>query len=81
MSNEIFQAWYSRQHVSYGGSTCFYKREDGTEVEVTCVTRLGNSDTYKWPDKEYLGLVVEYSRIGRRSPQFEESLSMTTNGL
>lgn len=76
MKERILHAWYSPEAAALGYGTTFYKREDGTEVEVTCVGEEADLEWYKWPDKQYLGLVVRYSRPGQRPLWLEESLSM-----
>jgi hypothetical protein len=55
--------WFSTKQSQFG--TTFYKKEDGTEVEVTEVTdtKVWSSN---WDDVVYVGLVMDRgSRKGR----------------
>ncbi len=63
----MWHAWYSQSAVDIGDSTAFYRREDGSEVEVSAVFRekASGDEAFKWPDKVYLGVVAEFSRKGR----------------
>jgi hypothetical protein len=58
---KLLHAWFSQDMLLVGGSgTCFYKRIDGSEVEVTCVaTTMAHSCT--WNDMIYLGEVIDGS--------------------
>lgn len=61
----MWYAWFSAKASKIGG-TSFYKRADGTEVEVTLVTKNANPD-YGFDDKQYLGEVESFSRAGIKS--------------
>jgi hypothetical protein len=56
--------WFSEKSLSVSG-TSFYLTEDGTEVEVTCITDDPEGKEYHWDDKQFLGKVVQWSRHGR----------------
>ncbi len=67
--NRKLRAYYSAKMAEISG-TSFYKREDGTEVECTCVAETPSN--LKWDDVEDRGPVVSWSR-GRlkfRTPAF-----------
>lgn len=56
---ELRQAWYSeksRKHCD----PIVYKREDGTEVAVTCVEKMDGASSYAWSDKVDCGIVVAF---------------------
>ena len=60
MKDEPRQAWYSSTQAERVG-TIIWAREDGTEVEITCV-----DDTKPlFDDIEDRGLVVRSVRLGR----------------
>ena len=66
MKEENYHAWYSETAVIRGVGTTFWRREDGSEVEVTNV-HLDKNGFYGFEDKQYLGEVVEFVRSGRPS--------------
>lgn len=55
----VKHAYYSAKMAEKCGS-CFWKRDDGTEVEVTWVCE--SSHNLKWDDVEDRGPVVSWSR-------------------
>ncbi len=81
-----YHCWYSHKHAAVAGSV-IYRREDGTDVEVTAIGSVDNqnSEFYKWPDKEYRGIVTTYVGPGQRGVLREDlwlkekSVSMKTN--
>lgn len=42
-----------------------YATPDGREVEITAVYHDAVAESYKWPDKKYVGEVTEWVRDGR----------------
>lgn len=63
--------FYSERAAAVRG-TLVYSTPDGREVEVTGV--VTSLDAYEWPDKVYVGQVVEFVRRGRAPmvPSFVE---------
>lgn len=52
-------AWFDHQAISRGCGTSIYRGVDGSEVEVTEVSRNGKQSA-----EHYLGMVVHYERGG-----------------
>lgn len=66
MNSTLLHAWYSAQAAEKHG-TAIYARPSGETVEVTCVSSKYDTD-YRWPDKEYLGLVAPDCIRSRKIP-------------
>lgn len=56
---------YSAKAVANGCGTFWYKRPDGSEVEVTSVESDPKCAEYKWPGKKLVGEVAGFLRNGR----------------
>ena len=61
MSNKKLFAVFSAKQKQYAGSS-IYRRPDGSEVEVTCVSSNEGCPETKWDDKVDLGEVVSWVR-------------------
>jgi hypothetical protein len=74
----MWHAWYSAEAVAVGCPTAFYRREDGSEVEVSViyVEKASGDEAFKWPDKVYLGVVMEFLRKGREKTFGEKQMLM-----
>lgn len=61
---EIYYGWYSKEadmvNKNGGGYLrIFWEKVNGEVVEVTCVTKDKEGDSYKWPDKVFVGEVTK----------------------
>jgi len=66
MGSDMRQAWYSRKQHR-GTHSAYWLREDGTEVEVTEVTKVGTrpiGEKFELNDFVDRGVVVKWSRNG-----------------
>jgi len=55
---------YSAEAARLFGSF-YYKKPDGSQVEITCVCDTPDWDGYCWKDKVSVGEVVEYGWCGK----------------
>ena len=58
--------WFSAKAKNDGVKTVFWKRPDGSEVEVTDVTRTKKKHS-KWPDAKCVGEVTEFACAGQEA--------------
>lgn len=62
---EIYYGWYSaeakegRRKEEYY-YRIFWKTRNGDVVEVTCVTKDKEGESYKWPDKVFVGECIQF---------------------
>lgn len=59
--------YFSQQAVDAGYGSSYYLREDGQRVEVTMVFSANTEDTYRWPDKKFVGIVTTEVGVCRKS--------------
>jgi hypothetical protein len=64
--------WYSNQAIANGCGSSFWRKPDGTVVEVTGV----GSETcpYEWADRVCLGEVTEWVRTGVLSAEEQRKM-------
>ena len=55
-------AFYSKEAECWGCSAVIWEAADGREVRCTAVYPDAEATDYKWPDKEYRGVVVRFLR-------------------
>lgn len=66
-----YHAFYSAKQAAYA-KTNYYRKSDGSEVEVTEVFQEYPSSP-SFPDAHYLGEVIEWVRHGKHPPNMTKT--------
>ena len=69
--------WHSEIAIQMGLPTFIYRRKNGEEVELYCVTYVHHEErSGPFPDMRYMGEFVEFVRSGRPSRRNRQPLEV-----